>query len=1693
MTKHSYNWQHFHKKLLWKFLFLGMLLLTTSNRLVGQTIITQWNFNSVPPDGNLTTGTTSPSIGSGTISLLGGTTASFASGTVNGGSTDPAATDNSAWNVTNFASQGTGNKQRGIEFAVSTVGYQNIQVSWDQRHSNAAARHVRLQYSTDGGATWNDFPTLFQGTAGDTWFNNRIANLSGVTALNNNANARFRIVAEFEPSTSAYQASNSSSTYNTTGTWRFDMLTVSGSPVGVPPQVSTTTPANGATSVSASTNIVINFDQSVNIAANAITVTGSLSGSTSYPATAANGVNTITITPSAAFVAGETVTVTLHANNIENGSGQKLDGDGNGTGGDNYVFSFTIAASVNTAPTIAFAPSTTDLLDGGAATIPSPFAVSGVASDPTDPAAVLGIDIVVADAETPAAGLTVTASSSNPAVVNNSNIIITGTGTTRNIRITPNGVGFSNITLTVSDGSLSASIIIDYAASAAAVQPANARFHTDASDLSAAVAIDNDFMLTANDEDQTIRLYHRNQSGLPVAKFDLTSSLALSGSSEVDIEGVARSGNHIYWIGSHSNNSSGALRPNRSRIIHTVLSGTGAGATITYQSHYANFRTDLFTWGDANGYNLTASGAAGKVPEDPDKGGLNIEGFTIAPDGTTAFIGFRAPQVPLPARNKALIAPVINFTTWANGGFVGAPTLGTPIELDLGGLGIRSIECNANGCLIIAGSSDGAGVFQLYRWSGNPADPPVRFANLLSSLNVGGSFEGIISMPSGAMTTWEGQTIQLLIDNGDNIWYGGSTISKDLPARNHQKSTSYRITLQGLKKIHELQGSGMSATPGVATVEGIVTGKFNFSATVAGFFLQEEDADADANPATSEGIFVISNAPVNVGDRVMVTGTVQENSSSPSFGMAVITGSPTVTVTATAQPLPATVNVTLPLPSNTFLERFEGMRVRFPQTLTVSDVRQLARLGEVVLSNGRLMQPTNIVAPGAAANAQQAANDLNRIILDDEKDGVYQLPFAYGINAANPVRNGYQITNLEGIMHFGFSNYRIRPTGAISFDNTPNPRQATPPSVGASATLKIAAANILNYFNTFSGCTNGVGGAATTCRGANNAAEFARQRDKIIAKLSAMNADVVGLMEVENDGYDAASAIQDLVNGLNAAMGAGTYTFIDVDANTSQLNACGTDAIKVAIIYKPASVTPIGTTAVLNNVYPFTTNTRPALTQAFRQNSNGGTFIVSVNHFKSKSGTGTGANADQGDGQGAFNADRVAAANALLAHLATDPTGTGINRIIIMGDLNSYAKEDPITTLKNAGYIDLIDEFDGDPAAVKGYSYVFSGQAGYLDHALATPAIRPFVTGAVEWHINSDEPEEFDYNTENLSGSTAKPANFYQPDMFRSSDHDPLLIGLNLQPEIAVLGNGIEIADGDLTPNAADHTDFGSVTLGNAQTHTFSIRNTGSARLNLTGTPIVTVTPTTHFTVQAQPAANHINPDGTDLTFVVKYQPLALGTHTAEISIANNDADENPYNFIIQGNATCPTITINPTSLPNGTVGSSYSQTLTQTGLTGTPTWTVSSGSLPAGLSLNSGTGAISGTPTAAGTYNFTIQVSGGGCSATQSYTVVINCPAIVNILPASLPNGTVSTLYTQSLTQSPLPGPVTWSGAGLPSWLSISSGGVLSGTPPSAGTFSFTVQVTGNGCTATKNYTLTVINPVPPPPILPPPSPLNM
>ena len=587
--------------------------------------------------------------------------------------------------------------------------------------------------------------------------------------------------------------------------------------------------------------------------------------------------------------------------------------------------------------------------------------------------------------------------------------------------------------------------------------------------------------------------------------------------------------------------------------------------------------------------------------------------------------------------------------------------------------------------------------------------------------------------------------------------------------------------------IHSVQGSGAtSPNAGQALViQGIVVASFQNAGGIGGYYVEAPQSEWDSDPATSEGILVFDNTnSVTVGDMVYVAGTVVEFGTAPATETEL---SPVYVFNklSSGNPLPPAVEVTLPFPAAGYAERYEGMLVTLPQALTVTDTFDLGHFGELVLSNGRLATPTNIVAPGAPAQAQLAANLLNQVMLDDGVSPAYPDPTPY-LNSADPAtatrRSGSTAAGVTGVFGHKFGSYIVEPTTPVTFVEA-NPRPNVAPAAGAG--LRVAIGNVLNFFN-----GDGSGGGFPTARGANTFAEYQAQRAKIVAGILGLAPDIMGLTEVENDrvtnglahSYGPTSAIADIVNGLNAGAPAGT-TYAYVDASAVDIVS---DVIHCAFIYRVETAAPVGAPAMLDDPSFTGVNTgiaRNPLAQTFRQLSNGEKLTVSINHFKSKGsatgdagGGGAAANADTGDGQGASNHVRKLQAQALVNWLATDPTGSGDSDFLIIGDLNAYAKEDPVAIIEGAGYINLTEAAEGEG----GYSYAFDASFGHLDHALANDHLAGQVVDAGTWHVNADEPVYLDYNFEDKS-SAQQAVN--AGTAFRYSDHDPVVVRLDLQPD----------------------------------------------------------------------------------------------------------------------------------------------------------------------------------------------------------------------------------------------------------------------------------------------------------------------
>ena len=542
------------------------------------------------------------------------------------------------------------------------------------------------------------------------------------------------------------------------------------------------------------------------------------------------------------------------------------------------------------------------------------------------------------------------------------------------------------------------------------------------------------------------------------------------------------------------------------------------------------------------------------------------------------------------------------------------------------------------------------------------------------------------------------------------------------------------VSAQSVLTIPQIQGTNTTSSYPQQAVKttGIVTAKFIGTGKIGGYFLQ--DASGDGNSLTSDGIFVSTTMDnVTVGDKIEVTATVAENA-----GRTQLENIQNTTTISTKNPLPRTKIIYNA--SSWSWEQYEGMLLEFDQTLFVTNNYSLQSYGQLTLNPTRNYTPTNQFLPESDGySALSISNSLSQLTLDDGITTYGFMPILFA-DASGTRRTGERINNLQAVADFAGSKNVLYPAKTPLFYG--NPRPTTPTGLG-NYNLKVCAFNLEIYLVD----SYGQG------YGPDSEADAAKQHIKLLAAILAIDADIYGVIEIQV----GQSALTKLVNALNLATKAGRYAFINDGVTGS-----GTYT-KAAYIYRTDKIAPYLT--LKNNNTPSPYNRKKA--QAFTLKSNGERFIFSINHFKAKSGcsSATGADSDKGDGQSCYNATRVEEAKSTLSFLSTNKVYYDDNDVLVMGDLNAYAKEDPIETLKNGGLIDMHREFKADTA----YSYMYNGEAGYLDHALASASMAAQITGVSVFHINADEPSIFEYAN---SG--------YQPNMYRSSDHDPVVVGISL-------------------------------------------------------------------------------------------------------------------------------------------------------------------------------------------------------------------------------------------------------------------------------------------------------------------------
>jgi uncharacterized protein len=586
--------------------------------------------------------------------------------------------------------------------------------------------------------------------------------------------------------------------------------------------------------------------------------------------------------------------------------------------------------------------------------------------------------------------------------------------------------------------------------------------------------------------------------------------------------------------------------------------------------------------------------------------------------------------------------------------------------------------------------------------------------------------------------------------------------------------------------IGAVQGSGFS-TP-LAGQEVSVRGVVVADVPGLGGFYVQDDGDGDA--ATSDGIFVATSTAVGLGDAVAVAGTAGEN-----FGETRITaGAVDVCSTGSEASLPAATPLDLPAASAA-REPLEGMLVDTADVLTVSEVFNLTRFGELMLSEGGLLvQPTELADAGSPEAASiAAANEQRRIVLDDGTNASRSATNRPYLSPDTPVRVGDELDFTSPlVLGFGFGNWRFQPA-----DGTPegtfapqNTRLEAPDPVGGD--VQIGAFNVLNYFLTL---------AADGGRGAETPEEFEKQAAKIVTAIETLGAEVVTLMEIEDTnstGYGDGTpdqAVADLVSRLNAAAGVDTWAYVTLP---DELLAVDRDVIRNAIIYQQGVVAPVGEpVGLVDETVWF--NAREPIAQTFVKD--GDRFTVIANHFKSKSDSvppqSGNDNEDIGDGQGAFNGDRIRQADSLASFAEELRFSSGDDDVLIMGDINAYTEEDPIQLLRDSGFTDLGSLLDEGR-----YSFVFNALSGSLDHAMSSDALTGKVTGLAHWNINAVESFAYQYDGD--------PA-LYAENPFRSSDHDPLVLGIDLEERCAGLTPTIRGTNG---PNVLNGTNKSDVIMG---------------------------------------------------------------------------------------------------------------------------------------------------------------------------------------------------------------------------------------------------------------------------------------
>ena len=667
-----------------------------------------------------------------------------------------------------------------------------------------------------------------------------------------------------------------------------------------------------------------------------------------------------------------------------------------------------------------------------------------------------------------------------------------------------------------------------------------------------------------------------------------------------------------------------------------------------------------------------------------------------------------------------------------------------------------------------------------------------------------------------------GMPLAAYADSSDNPTAGSETqASTPTPSVEASAHVWQTRAVSALVSIPDIQtpGDGDDSQLINQTVEtkGVVTAAYPKGENanlkgLEGFTIQTPGTGGTWDPSrtASDGLFVFmgkSSATMpSIGECVVVKGKVAEYSGVKNATAATqsLTQLLPQSITTAADCDPVKPTELSGVPTQDQMEALESMLVLPKDTWTITDNYKTNRYGTLSLTPGTevLRTATDVVAPGAAAQAYEAENAAKTIDLDDAsttdltnfKQNGHKERYAYLANGA-PARVGYHVTFTKPVvLESRFGSFVFQPTQMTAGNPDRSPVTITgerPTAPTVSGDTKVATFNVLNYFSDLGENEAGCKGyedrdhkyvTDKNCklRGAWSSQAFANQQTKIVQAINTIDADVVGLEEIENPvasgvSTDRDGALKSLVNALNAAAGSEVWAYVP-SPSTVPANE---DVIRIAFIYKKATITPVGDSVIYDDP-AYTGLARQPLAQEFKPITDatheGKNFVVIANHFKSKgsapknlSGAEAAANTDNGDGQGNSNGVRIKQARALTT-FAQRFNGTPT---LLVGDFNAYTKEDPLKVLTDAGWAH--ESGHGDS------SYVYGGRSGSMDHVFANSAAHPLITEVKSWAVNAQESIAFEYSRANYNAYLA----FEADNPYRASDHNPEIIGLNLITPIA--------------------------------------------------------------------------------------------------------------------------------------------------------------------------------------------------------------------------------------------------------------------------------------------------------------------